>query len=195
MLLTGAFVAAAVIEPAFAQRRGGGSRGGGSRGGGMSRGGARSSVSRPSGGGGFGGGSRPSGGYGGGSRPGGVSGVRPGSPGGVRPGVGNGNINRNGTIVNNRPVNVGDVNVNGGYGWDDRYSGCCYRPLAGAAVVGAVAGAAIANANYGSVVYALPSNCTVVIVNGATYNQCGSTWYQPSFDGTTATYVVVSPPQ
>jgi hypothetical protein len=45
-LLTGAFVAVALIEPALAQRRGGGGRGGG-----MSRGGARSSVSR---GGGFG---------------------------------------------------------------------------------------------------------------------------------------------
>jgi len=58
VLLTLAFIAVAVIEPAFAQRRGGGA---GRRGGGMSRGGARPSVSRPSGGGGF----RPSGGGGG----------------------------------------------------------------------------------------------------------------------------------
>jgi hypothetical protein len=117
-----------------------------------------------------------------------------------RPGSisGGGNINRGGTVINNRPVNVGDVSINrgyGGYGGYDNYGGCCYRPLAGAAVVGAAAVAGAAIANTGSVVYALPSNCVVTIVNGVTYNQCGSTWYEPSFEGTTTSYTVVSPPQ
>jgi len=109
---------------------------------------------------------------------------------------GGGNINRGGTVINNRPVNVGDVDIDGG-GWDNRYGGCCYRPVAGAAVVGAAAvtGAAIAAASIGSVAYTLPSNCVVMVVGGVTYNQCGSTWYEPSFDGTTTTYVVVNPPQ
>jgi hypothetical protein len=47
----------------------------------------------------------------------------------------------------------------------------------------------------GSTVYTLPSSCTTVVVNGFTYEQCGSAWYQPQFSGTTTTYVVVSPPQ
>ena len=46
----------------------------------------------------------------------------------------------------------------------------------------------------GSTVYALPSNCVVMIVDGVTYNQCGSTWYQPSFEGTTTSYTVVNAP-
>jgi hypothetical protein len=32
------------------------------------------------------------------------------------------------------------------------------------------------------------------MVNGLTYQQCGSTWYQPQFAGTSTTYVVVAPP-
>jgi hypothetical protein len=57
-----------------------------------------------------------------------------------------------------------------------------------------VAGAAIANNSYGTVVYTLPSSCVTQIVNGVTYSDCGGTWYQPQFDGTTTQYVVVSPP-
>jgi hypothetical protein len=32
-------------------------------------------------------------------------------------------------------------------------------------------------------------------VNGIGYSQCGSTWYQPYYSGTTVQYIVVSPPQ
>jgi len=32
-------------------------------------------------------------------------------------------------------------------------------------------------------------------VNGFAYQQCGSTWYQPQFAGTTTTYVVVNAPR
>jgi hypothetical protein len=35
----------------------------------------------------------------------------------------------------------------------------------------------------------------VTVVKGVTYEQCGSTWYQPQFLRTEATYVVVSPPR
>jgi len=47
----------------------------------------------------------------------------------------------------------------------------------------------------GSLVYSLPPSCTSVVVNGFAYQQCGSTWYQPQFAGTTTTYVVVNPPR
>jgi hypothetical protein len=34
-----------------------------------------------------------------------------------------------------------------------------------------------------------------VYVNGITYQQCGSTWYQPQFSGGNTTYVVVNAPR
>lgn len=93
-------------------------------------------------------------------------------------------VNRNVNV--NRAVRVNDVNID--RDWDDRYTGCCYRPVARrAAVVGAAAVA-------GAAVYSLPSSCVSTTVNGVTYMQCGSTWYRPQFSGTTTTYVVVSPP-
>jgi hypothetical protein len=47
----------------------------------------------------------------------------------------------------------------------------------------------------GSIVNTLPPSCSAVVVNQITYQQCGSTWYQPQFSGTSTTYVVVNPPQ
>jgi hypothetical protein len=37
-------------------------------------------------------------------------------------------------------------------------------------------------------------SCTNVVVNGITYSQCGSTWYQPTYSGADVTYVVVNAP-
>jgi len=34
-----------------------------------------------------------------------------------------------------------------------------------------------------------------VVVNGFSYRQCGSTWYQPQISGSTTTYVVVNAPR
>jgi len=34
-----------------------------------------------------------------------------------------------------------------------------------------------------------------VVVNGMSYYQCGSTWYQPRYAGSQVTYVVVNPPR
>ena len=73
--------------------------------------------------------------------------------------------------------------------WDDRYDGCCYYPVARAAAWGAAA------ATVGSTAYTLPSDCVAVVVNGVTYYQCGSAYYQPQFSGTTVQYVAVSAPQ
>ena len=96
------------------------------------------------------------------------------------------NVNRNTNVNVNRNVNV---NVHGGsyYG-----GGCCYHSNT-AAVVAATA--IVTAAVIGSRVYALPPACSVVMVNGLTYQQCGSTWYQPQFVGTSTSYVVVVAPR
>ncbi len=203
---------------AMAQRRGGGGRGGG-RGGGF-RGGGGGGF-RGGGGGGFGGMraaarpsvSRPAGGFGGGGFGGGINrgniASRPSAPnrGNIANNPNRGNIvannpnrgnnigNRN-NVINNRPINAADIDVNGGNAgdWDDHWDGCCYNPW-GAAAAGALVGGAITAAAIGSTVYALPADCVTTVVNGIAYNHCGDTWYQPQFEGTTTSYVVVSPPQ
>jgi hypothetical protein len=106
----------------------------------------------------------------------------------------NGNFNRNTNINVNRNVNVNN-NIHGscyggcGYyhGWDN------YHPVATAAVIGATA--AVTAAAIGSIVYTVPSTCVTTIVNGFSYYQCGSTWYQPRYAGTTVQYVIVGSPR
>ncbi len=99
----------------------------------------------------------------------------------------NANVNKNVNVNTNTNVNVNkNVSVHGSsyYG-----GGCCYNP---APVAAAVVGTAIV---VGTRVNTLPPACTVVHVNGLTYQQCGSTWYQPQFVGTSTTYVVVAAPR
>ena len=55
--------------------------------------------------------------------------------------------------------------------------------------------AVVTSAVVGSMVRTLPPACSVVIVNGLTYQQCGGAWYQPQYAGSSVTYVVVNPPQ
>jgi hypothetical protein len=101
----------------------------------------------------------------------------------------NRNVNVNQNV--NRNVNVNrDVNVDRHY---DGWGGCCYHPGATAAV--ATAAAVTTAAVVGSTVHSLPPSCEAVSVNGFTYQQCGSTWYQPQFAGSNVTYVVVNPPK
>jgi len=106
-----------------------------------------------------------------------------------------GNINRNNNVNSNRNVNANinrNVNVNVHHDVDVHHSyyggGCCYHPVAVAAAVTATAMVV------GSIVYSLPPACSVVVMNGLTYQHCGSTWYQPQFVGTSTTYVVVAAP-
>ena len=181
-----------VSDLAFAQRRGGGGRGGGGggmRGGGFRGGGfsgrasARPTINRPA--------QRPS--Y---NRP------------SARPGAGRAsqlpaNINRGdrGRINTGDRVNrIGDntvinrdVNIDGDYDgrWDWNDNGCCWG--AGAAVVAGAAAVATAAA-IGSTVYALPAGCGTTYINGISYYDCGGTWYEPHFVGTTVEYEVVEPP-
>jgi len=105
------------------------------------------------------------------------------------------NTNINNAHINNNNVNVNrdvNVNVNNGYDhyhdyhddWDDHW-----HPVATAAAIGVTA------AVVGSIVSSVPPSCSTVIVNGISYTQCGSTWYQPQYAGTTVQYVVVNPPR
>jgi hypothetical protein len=101
----------------------------------------------------------------------------------------NRNVNRN--IDVDRDIDV-DVDVNHRYG----YGGCCYNSGgAGAFVAGAVVGAAVTAAVVGTRVTTLPPACSVVIVNGFAYHQCGSVWYQPQIAGSSTTYIVVNAPR
>jgi len=178
-------------QPLAAQRGGGGgSRGGG--GGGASRGGG-------GGGGGASAGTRStartsvnSGSSA--SRAGGTSASRAGGTNASRNTSVN-NTNRNTNIDNSTNVNR-NTNVNIEVDDNDWNGGCCYNdydhPVARAAAV--TTAVAVTAAAIGSIVYSVPPSCVPVVVNGMTYQQCGSTWYQPSFNGTQTTYVVVNAP-
>ena len=82
----------------------------------------------------------------------------------------------------------GGAYYRGGYYGGGYYGGCCYSPVAAAAAITATAMVV------GSIVYSLPPSCTAVVVNGIGYQQCGSTWYQPQFSGSSTTYIVVNSP-
>lgn len=53
---------------------------------------------------------------------------------------------------------------------------------------------AVTSAVIGSIVKSVPPSCITTIVNGIAYQQCGSTWYQPQYSGTTVQYIDVNPP-
>jgi len=93
-------------------------------------------------------------------------------------------VNRHTNVNINRNVNV---NVHGGH-----YGGCCYHDDHHVGTAAAVVAAAII---IGSIINTLPPSCTMVSVNGITYQQCGSTWYQPQFVGTSTSYIVVAAPR
>jgi hypothetical protein len=109
----------------------------------------------------------------------------------------NGDLNGNRMGDLNRNVNVDrDIDVNRNIDVDADYDRWGH-PIARGAAIGAAAGvtAAATSAALGSAVAVLPSNCTTVIVDGIGYSQCGSTWYQPYYMGTTVQYSVVNAPQ
>jgi len=97
----------------------------------------------------------------------------------------NHNVNRN--IDVDRDIDV-DIDV-------DHHGGCCYRG-AGWGTAAAIATTAVVTAAVvGSRVSVLPPACSVVMVNGFTYQQCGSVWYQPQLAGGSTTYIVVNAPR
>lgn len=108
----------------------------------------------------------------------------------------NRNNNNRYTNVSNNNVNV-NVNRNVRYDdydhhhhhdhwddWDDDW-----HPWATAAAVTMTA------AVIGSIVASIPPDCSTVVVNGISYSQCGNTWYQPQYYGSSVQYVVVNPPR
>jgi len=99
------------------------------------------------------------------------------------------NINRNANVNVNRNTNVNvnrNVNVHGGNYYHNDGIG-----VGGAIAIG-VAGMAI-----GSMITAaaLPPSCSMMSINGISYQQCGSTWYQPQYSGSQVNYIVVNPPR
>src|SRR5262245_55777020 len=97
----------------------------------------------------------------------------------------NTNANRNTNVNVNRNVDV-DVDV-------DRN----WHPVATAAVATAAVAttAAVTSAVVGSIVHSVPPSCVPVVINGITYQQCGTTWYQPQYAGSSVQYVVIAPPR
>ncbi|MFC3079973.1 pentapeptide repeat-containing protein [Phenylobacterium terrae] len=112
--------------------------------------------------------------------------------------VNTGNVNRgnvNTGNINRGNINVGnDVNINvdrsynnGWHDWDDRY-----YPVARGVAFGTAA--AVSAAAVGSMIYSLPPACVATPYRGYTYYSCNGVWYQPRYQGTTVTYVVVTKP-
>ncbi len=108
----------------------------------------------------------------------------------------NTNVNRNVDRNVNRSTSIDrDVNIHNDIDIDvdnDWHGGWYDHPVATAAAVTATA--AITSAVIGSIVYSVPPSCVSTVINGVAYQQCGSTWYQPQYAGTTVQYVVVNPP-
>ncbi|MDQ3202124.1 MAG: hypothetical protein M3Q94_08175 [Pseudomonadota bacterium] len=98
-------------------------------------------------------------------------------------------INNSTRNVNiNRDVDI-DVDGHGRYGYDDHY-----HPIATAAAVTATV--AVTAAVVGAILTPaqMPSSCVQVIRYNMAYMQCGSTWYQPQYQGSDVTYIVVNAP-
>jgi hypothetical protein len=95
------------------------------------------------------------------------------------------NVNRN----VNRNININrNVHINRGYHGHhyDNHRGVS----TGAAVAIGVAGLAIGSRIAAS---QLPPSCSMVMINGMNYQQCGNTWYQPQYAGSQVNYIVVNP--
>lgn len=181
ILLTTGLALCMMVPQADAQRRGGGGHAAARTGGGA-RASAPTSVNRPT-----------QGAYGGGANRAASGNVNRNASQNVNRNANinqNTNINRNTNINSNTNINR-DVNVNVDV-HDDHWNNWDDHPFATAAAV--TAGVAVTSAVIGSIVYSVPPSCTTVIANGVSYTQCGSTWYQPRYSGTTVQYVVVSPP-
>jgi hypothetical protein len=104
----------------------------------------------------------------------------------------NRNVNRNTNVNVNRDVDV-DVDV---HHYGGGYYGCCYHDYHPVGTAAAVAATAVVTAAVvGSIVNTLPPSCSTIIVNGFSYMQCGSTWYQPQISPTSTTYIVVNAPR
>jgi hypothetical protein len=108
----------------------------------------------------------------------------------------NRNVNRNTNVNRNRNVNR-NIDIDRDIDVDidvDRRGGCCYHSGWGTAAAVATT-AVVTAAVVGSRVNTLPPACSVVMVNGFAYQQCGTVWYQPQLAGSSTTYIVVNAPR
>ena len=146
-----------------------------------------SADARGGGRGGGGGGGRAAGGARGGGAYGGRS-----APTSINRSGGNnvrgGNRVNGGNTINNvhGGNNINNVNIDVDNGW----RGGVYHPIAVGAAIGATA--AVTAAVVGSRYYALPPACAPYY--STIYYYCGGVYYQPVYQGTTITYVVVNQP-
>jgi hypothetical protein len=101
---------------------------------------------------------------------------------------------RGGKADGNRTNRNGNVSRNAGIDTDRDGRGCCYHTPAATDEVDVVAPPPSA-VPAGSVSYSLPPACSIVLVGGIAYQQCGDTWYQPQLAGGSMSYVVVNPPR
>ena len=107
------------------------------------------------------------------------------------------NNNRNNNRITNVSGNDVNINVDRNVRYDDHHHhhdhwddwDDDWHPWATAAAVTMTA------AVIGSIVASIPPDCSTVIVNGISYSQCGNTWYQPQYYGSSVQYVVVNPPR
>lgn len=76
-----------------------------------------------------------------------------------------------------------------------RYYGGYYGGYPAYPVGGVAAGMAVGSTMTAAAFNAQKASCRTLVVNGVSYYQCGSTWYQPSYQGSRVTYVVVNPPK
>lgn len=115
---------------------------------------------------------------------------------------GNKNINKNVNRGGNRNANRGgnknininkNVNVNVNNRNNNNYHHHNHHNNVGVAVAAGIATGIVV----GSIVAAstLPPSCVTTVINGISYRQCGSSWYQPRYSGTQVNYIVVNPPR
>jgi Flp pilus assembly protein TadG len=114
----------------------------------------------------------------------------------------NANINRN--INNNSNTNINrNTNVNTNVNRNTNVNVNSYNHVSVdvhdnnpfATAVAVTAGVAITAAAIGSMTQTLPPACVPVQVGAVLYQQCGASWYQPQYVGTSVQYVVVTAPR
>jgi hypothetical protein len=101
----------------------------------------------------------------------------------------NTNVNRNANVNVNRNTNV-NVNRNVNVNVNNRYGYYGHGPTVGGVIAATVVTAAVV----GAIVHTLPPSCTTLVVNGLAYQNCGGTYYQPQYHGSSVSYVVVVHP-
>jgi hypothetical protein len=80
--------------------------------------------------------------------------------------------------------------------WDDHHHG--YYDNDGEVLAGVLIGAAVVGAAASTTttyyITVLPCSAPAVIVNGVSYYNCSSSWYQRGYAGSQVTYVIGGPP-